>query len=380
VIDGLAARSIDVDYLVGDVLGSGGMGIVYSATQLSLGRRVAIKLPRAELAADPRVLRRFRTEALAGGRLDHDNIARVIDSGRGGAPFLVMEYIAGTPLDEIVTKGGALELRVATNLCGQLLAALEEAHKAGIIHADVKSGNVLIETLESGELLARLIDFGLARFSTDANEPDDRLLSGTPEYLAPELVQGGPPTVASDLYAAGVVLYELLTGTTPFAGGTAGEIVARQVDDAVVPPSLRCPEQAIRAPSELSVGDSPQPQAMRRAIAEAITACDGDAIITSYLELVRLLIDGHQLAAAATELEYGIELLRPLMALSSNPPALWRLQLCLAALYSGLSDPARARIAARRGLDDAIRAASVIGQDRARELLGRLARYGAAVA
>ena len=236
----------DGHYELGELLGSGGMGDVYSAVQLSLGRRVAIKVPQVHLVTNPLVMRRFRAEALAGSRIDHRNIARVMDFGdRNGALFLVMEYLAGVTLDSLLLEHGAVPSSVAADLCGQVLDGLEAAHKAGIIHADIKSANVLVETRADGTSLVRVIDFGLARFCNEPAFQEDRLLSGTPEYLAPELIVGGLPTFASDIYAAGIVLYELLTGTTPFIGGTSEEILRRHTNDPVVPPSLRSPDHGI---------------------------------------------------------------------------------------------------------------------------------------
>lgn len=429
---------LETNYLLGSAVGCGGMGIVYSAIQVALGRRVAIKLPRAELAANPFVIRRFKTEARAGGRLAHRNIARVIDfGGRDGGLFLVMEYVAGIPLETIVAEQGPMTTSVATMVATQILDALQEAHTAGVIHADIKSGNVLVETLPDGSLLARVIDFGLAQFT---DEDDDRqIVSGTPEYLAPEVIRGERPTVQSDLYAAGIVLYELLTGATPFGGGSSDQILTRQLEDVVVHPSLRAPDQAIPTAiedaimralsknpaarfasaaefaaalrmavpavqgtrSRLARGTlergrstaqtldghrhpvmSPRPAIgnkleiarIRLALADAVTTNDGDSIVTSYLELVHLLVDSHQLKDAAEELEHGVELLtrRP----SATLPATWRLQLCLAGVYSGLGDPMRARAAARLGRELAVRASSEVGQQRAKELLVRLARHG----
>jgi hypothetical protein len=439
-----SAALLDGKYVLGDVVGCGGMGIVYSATQVALGRRVAIKLPRAELAANPYVIRRFATEARAGGRLAHRNIARVIDyGGRDGAMFLVMEYASGIPLETLVSQQGPMAAGIAADLIGQILAALAEAHMAGIIHADIKSGNVLVETLLDGSLLARVIDFGLARFCDEPTPHDDRWLSGTPEYLAPEVVTGERPTVASDIYAAGVVLYELLSGMTPFGGGSCKQILSRQLDDVVIPPSLRCPDQAIPAAIEAVVmralakdprvrfataaqfattlraaltvkhtrsariarrtarpvfsaeastcewqrDQVPGPVAapinktlriaqIRIVLGDAIACGNGDSIVTSYLELVRMLVDDHQLASAAGELEHGLGLLGRSTHADAIWPATWRLQLCLAALYSGLGDPVRARTAARLGHDAAARASSDIGQQRACELLARLARHG----
>jgi serine/threonine-protein kinase len=436
------ARPFGRDYLLGEVLGTGGMGVVYSAIQLSLGCRVAIKFPHLELAGNVEVNRRFRAEAVACGRVHHRNIARVIDfNGSDGVFYLVMEHVGGIPLDKLVLEHGPMDTTVAAELCGQLLAGLHAAHTAGIVHADIKTGNVLVETLPDGTKRAVVIDFGLARFSDDVSSEPEVLLSGTPEYLAPEVIRGGGPTVASDIYAAGVVLYELLTGRTPFAGGTSSDILARQCDDAPVLPSLRSPEQTIplaveadvmralakdpaarfataaqfaaalrattRTPritpraiargtqSRLFTAETPTlnrtrqltpiPTAgpseqrdriskLRSVVGVALASGDSDAIVTSYLELVRAMIVSHLLTAAIGELEQGLARLRPDFTGESTPAATWRLQLCLAALYSSRGDGARAKLAALMGQDDAVQAASVLGQDRALALLVRLAR------
>ena len=239
-------------YLVGELLGRGGMGAVYAAEQPSLGRKVAVKVLHPELAADPAMVDRFRTEALAGSRVSHPNVAGVIDFGTTaeGTPFLVMEHVAGERLGCIVEREGAVPPRRAGALVCQILAALDAAHLAGVVHADVKSDNVLVARARDGREVATLIDFGIARLADRPAPEDDaaeRVLSGTPEYLAPELIAGAPPSAASDLYAVGIVLYELLTGSTPFCGGTPPEVFQRHVDEAVIAPSLRLPDAEISA-------------------------------------------------------------------------------------------------------------------------------------
>jgi serine/threonine protein kinase len=236
-------------YLLGERLGIGGMGIVYRAEQACLLRSVAVKLLRPELETNPHALRRFHDEALAGSRLHHRNVVSVIDFGEtvAGAPFLVMEHLRGEPLGELIHRAGAMPLRRAANLVGQILAALADAHHAGIVHADVKSDNILVDTNHDGSELAKLIDFGLARLA-DHPRPvigGDMLVSGTPDYIAPEVVRGGIPTPLSDLYGIGIVLYEAVTGATPFGGGGSTKIMARHLVEAVVPPALRCPERGI---------------------------------------------------------------------------------------------------------------------------------------
>lgn len=242
-------------YVLGELLGEGGMGRVYLATQPALERTVAIKLVRDDLVADARVRGNFRREALAAARVSHPSLVTVLDVGEtdDGRPFLVMEYVRGRQLGELV-RPRPPALRRACDLVAQLLDTLGEVHRAGVIHADVKSDNILLETAHDGHDRLRLIDFGLAWIDAERVPivcPDgERCISGTPEYLAPEVIRGGPATAASDLYAVGVIFYELLTGTTPFGGGSPGDILLRHLEEPVVPPSLRRPDRVIPRPIE----------------------------------------------------------------------------------------------------------------------------------
>ena len=251
--DGMTGRLIGDRYVLGEKLGEGGMGVVYMAEQIGLERTVAIKMLRDDLASESHVLRRFLTEARAGSRLSHRNLVTVHDFGtlETGTPYLVMEHVRGESLSNVLAACGTLSMPRALDLVGQVLDGLAEAHAHGVIHGDVKTDNILVERAFDGREIARLIDFGLACFADDPPllVNGERLLSGTPEYVAPEVILGAPPTRASDVYGAAIVLYELLTGTTPFAGGTTAEILARQLDEDVVPPSLRNPEQPV--PEEL---------------------------------------------------------------------------------------------------------------------------------
>jgi serine/threonine protein kinase len=240
-------------YVVGEVLGAGGMGVVYRALDLESRRHVALKILHPSHADNPIATERFESEARAGRSVRHRNVVAVSDSGisRGGTPFLVMELVSGQLLDKIFEHDGGLPLRRVIVIGRQLLAGLQALHDAGFVHGDVKTGNVLVDSSPVGPVglvghdAVKLIDLGLARVPDTIEAARTRMASGTPEYMAPEVVRGDGTLPASDLYAAGVVLYQLLTGTTPFEGGTSREILRRHLDDDVVPPSLRCPERDI---------------------------------------------------------------------------------------------------------------------------------------
>lgn len=234
------------EYQLREVIGAGGMGVVFDAE--AAGRHVAIKILTNQRLADDRALRRFRDEALVGEIVRHPNLTATLEHGdtRDGLPFLVMERVCGETLGTQIQRDGIPSMRRAIVLVQQILAGLEALHAAGIVHGDVKSDNILVERLDDGSDHARLIDFGLAHVQFAPTDdvrrpgPDEELVSGTPEYMAPEVILGHGSSMASDLYAVGIILYELITGSTPFAGGSAGEIVRRHLEDEVVPPSLRC--------------------------------------------------------------------------------------------------------------------------------------------
>jgi serine/threonine protein kinase len=200
-------------YELGDVVGRGGMGEVRAARDVRLHRKVAVKLLRLDLAQSDEVRKRFEGEARAAAALVHPNIVSVFDAGEeNGAPFIVMELLPGRTLaDELA--GGALSTPEVYDLAVSILGALGAAHRAGIVHRDVKPGNVL----RAADGAWKVADFGIAKVAEAAG---DLTLTGTtigtPSYLAPERIQGEPATPATDLYATGVVLYEALTGRKAF--------------------------------------------------------------------------------------------------------------------------------------------------------------------
>ena len=236
-------------YVLGQRLGAGGMGVVYEAACAQRGDRVAIKFLHPAQTGNGRSRQRFDAEAFAGQLIAHPHVVAVLDSGTTGAgdPYLVMEHVRGEPLGRRLRRDGAMAPDRAIEIARQILAGLASAHRVGIVHGDIKTDNVLVEARDDGTDHCKLIDFGLARIQflacRDPNEPNtarEEWLSGTPEYMAPEVIRGHGASICADLYAVGIILYELLTGSTPFAGGTMSEVAHRHLTDEVVPPSLRC--------------------------------------------------------------------------------------------------------------------------------------------
>lgn len=206
-------------YVIERWLGGGGMGHVYQARDPRLDRLVAVKLLHAEVAASEEAEARFRREARALSRVLHPNVVGIHAFGRhANAWYLVMEYVEGKSLEQLLAQG-RLPVATALELTRQVAAGLAEAHALGIVHRDIKPGNVLVRTLASGDLLAKVADFGLARSSDDratAVVTSKLAILGTPAYMAPEQIQAQPIDGRTDLYALAAMLYHLLTGSLPY--------------------------------------------------------------------------------------------------------------------------------------------------------------------
>ena len=200
-------------YRLGGLLGTGGMGEVRLAHDERLGRPVAVKLLHRSMAADEGARRRFEDEARAAAQLVHPNAVSVFDTGdHDGIAYIVMECLPGRTLADEIAEGPLPAARVR-DLALQVLAALDAAHRAGVIHRDVKPGNILL----TAEGTAKVGDFGIAKTTEGLDHTATGMIVGTPSYLAPERIAGSPATPRSDLYAVGVVLYEALAGAKPFA-------------------------------------------------------------------------------------------------------------------------------------------------------------------
>ncbi len=233
--------SVRARYQIVSKVASGGMGEVYRARDSVLAREVAIKVLHRNLAGDPGFIERFRREARAAALLSHPNIVAVHDWGSttNGTYFMVMEFIRGRNLRDLLTHYGRLEPQQAVEVLIQMLAALEHAHRHGIVHRDVKPENVLV----TPEGQVKVADFGLARaFAESRVSQAPGTVTGTVQYLAPEQIQGDPADPRTDLYATGIVAYELLTGHVPFSGETSLAIAYKHLSDRIPPPSRSVPE------------------------------------------------------------------------------------------------------------------------------------------
>ena len=224
---------VDGRYRVLKRLGTGGMAEVWCAEDEVLGRNVALKLLGSRYAEDPEFRERFRREARAAAGLTHPNIVGIFDRAEwDGTPYIAMELVDGRTLKDLVIQRGPMPIDVAIDLTEQLLKALGYAHKRGIVHRDVKPQNVIID----GEGQAKVADFGIAR-AVNSDMTETGAIVGTVQYLSPEQAHGQPVDQRSDLYSAGVVLYELLTGRVPFDGEAPVSIALKHVSERPAPPS-----------------------------------------------------------------------------------------------------------------------------------------------
>jgi eukaryotic-like serine/threonine-protein kinase len=234
------AGALSSRYELGDRLGSGGMSNVYRATDRTLERTVAVKVLAEHLSDDERFVARFRREALAVAKLVHPNIVQVYDTGIDeGRHYIVMEFVDGRSGAQILQRQGALDAETAAEIGVQACAGLDYAHRRGIIHRDVKPGNLMIVggPVGGGPMTVKLTDFGIARAIEQTRITQVGSVVGTAAYLSPEQVRGEEATPATDVYALGVVLYQFLAGRLPYEGSTLAELAVRQQNARPLPPS-----------------------------------------------------------------------------------------------------------------------------------------------
>ena len=241
-MDSKEIKTLGDRYEMGDPIGRGGMATIYRARDTRMGRMVAVKILREMYSSDPKFVLRFQREARAVSALSHPNIVQVYDYGRGGDEYyIVMELIEGTDLRRYLKVHGILDLRRATVIAHDVALALGAAHQRGIVHRDVKPQNILV----NDQALVKLTDFGIATFYRDMD--NERLTTtgmtlGTVQYYAPEQAQGEVVTPAADVYALGIVMYEMLVGHPPFDGDTPVAIAVRHIQEPPVRPSRFNPD------------------------------------------------------------------------------------------------------------------------------------------
>ena len=399
-------------YQLGELLGRGGMGQVHAARHRS-GRAVAVKRVRNTLLNDRLIVDRLADEARLLRTVSHPNVVRALDDGTDsdGMPFLVMDRAHGTPLNQLVARPGAMPLERLTVIAKQLLAGVTAIHDAQVVHADLKSHNVLVDEVD----IVTIIDFGLAR-TTQRNATPNGLIAGTPAYMAPELIAGAPPTVTADIYAAGTIIYEMLTGSTPFSGHIS-TILTRQLSETVEPPSLRAPERrisyaidrvvlraldpspvtryqsaaefardleaafddrptdpALAAGSDLWLDEPTQARARPAAVRGSTELIGGvDAVIDAALIRAQQWIDSHDPEFAIQELETALTALRPTLdSEAPGSPEVWRIETVLAALYDSLGKQERGRRMALVAYRHALKTGCPLAERRAGVLVERL--------
>lgn len=233
---------LDGRYRVEALLATGGMSTVYRGTDTRLDRRVAIKVMDPSLAADPAFADRFEREARAAARLDHPHVVEVFDQGvhrsrEGEHVFLVMELVEGATLRELLDERGALPVALALSVAEPVLSALAAAHRTGLVHRDIKPENILLDR----DGTVKVADFGLVAAPADRHGSADEGLFGTAGYLAPEQVARGHADARSDVYATGIVLYEMLIGRRPYTAPNALSLACRHVHEDVPPPREAAP-------------------------------------------------------------------------------------------------------------------------------------------
>lgn len=241
--DPLLGQTLAEKYRVEKLIKRGGMGAVYRGKHVLMDKTVAIKVLRPSLAGDDVVVARFSREAKAASRISHPHAVSVTDFGEAenGVVFLVMEYLDGRTLKDVIRSEGPMSLDRATEIVRQISGALDAAHQQGVVHRDLKSDNVMLSQTNGGDW-AKVLDFGIAKIQEPEGVRDHditaaNLVIGTPQYMSPEQCsQTGPIDARSDIYSLGVILYEMLSGRVPFTGESPTVIMMKQVQDP--PPSI----------------------------------------------------------------------------------------------------------------------------------------------
>jgi serine/threonine-protein kinase len=269
--DPLVGRTLDDKYRLDERLDEGGMGTVYRGMHLLIDRPVAIKILSSRFVDDRVAEERFRREARAAGRVRHVNAVAVTDFGRtsDGLYYVVMELLEGRSLQDVLAREGPLDTARAVAVMLQISAAVASAHEVGVIHRDLKPGNIFVVKRAHAPTMIKVLDFGIAELAEGNGMVAKQILpatdtTGTPRYMSPEQCDGAELTPASDVYSLGIILYEMLTGTTPFSGGTPSSLAEKHTYEpprsprefvSTIPPEL---ENVVLHALEKNAGHRPQ--------------------------------------------------------------------------------------------------------------------------
>jgi eukaryotic-like serine/threonine-protein kinase len=226
------------NYRVDRILGEGGMGTVFAVTHTKLNKKFALKLLKKELAKDPDTRARFLLEAQAAGQIHHPNVVEITDyaSLPDGSAYLVMEYLDGQPLSKMIKLGGAIPALRAASIIRDVANALSAAHELGIVHRDLKPDNVFV-IQQKGREISKILDFGVAKVAGSAKLTRTGMVFGTPHYMSPEQASGGVIDGRTDIYALGVIMYEMFAGRVPFEADTYMGVLTKHMFEAPIPPS-----------------------------------------------------------------------------------------------------------------------------------------------
>jgi serine/threonine protein kinase len=275
--DALLDRVIDERYHVEAVIGEGGMGTVYRVRHVQLGKRLALKALRADLATDNEIAQRFIHEARTAASVSHPGLVQVSDFGTlpTGQPYLVMELLEGMPLSALLRRYGALSPVRAAAIVRKIAEAVQVAHDAGIVHRDLKPDNIHVRVSDAGDEV-RIVDFGLAKVVGGSRFTRAGVVFGTPHYMSPEQASGETIDPRTDVYAVGVVLYEMLTGRVPFEADTYMGVLTQHIYMRPVPPGERLGKPKGLGALEAVALRCLEKQPARRyaSMAELITALD----------------------------------------------------------------------------------------------------------
>jgi len=267
---------VDGRYKIVELIGEGGMGKVYLAEHVEIGKRVALKVLHPSYSRMPDLVERFRREARAASKIGHPNIVDVTDSGStpDGSVYFVMEYLQGVELGSVIEREGALEVSRALKITAQVCRALQAAHREGIIHRDLKPENIFLITKGGEADVVKVLDFGIAK-TTEAEAARERRLTspgmamGTPEYMAPEQAAGRPADARTDIYSLGAIMYEMVTGIPPYSGDNFMEILTKKATQDP-PPAVTVRPELPLAVSELVGSAMSRDPALRPPSMEAL--------------------------------------------------------------------------------------------------------------